>query len=136
MKNNKELISRFYSEVVNKGDLATMKLILSEKFIDHYAAPDASQGQEGFRNFLQMVTQAFPDLNVVVDDLISEGDQVVARLTIRGTQTGLLMGRIPPSGKPAVWNGIDIFKVQNGLIAERWSLRDMLGMMRQVGALK
>ena len=136
IKRNKSIASQFYSDVINKGDTVLMKLIMPENFIDHNAAPNFPKGIEGFKQFLTMVTTAYPDVQVKVEEMIAEGDKVVVRLSVSGTQTGVLMGNIPPSGKHAVWTGIDILKIENGKITERWSQRDLLGMMKQIGAVK
>jgi steroid delta-isomerase-like uncharacterized protein len=77
---------------------------------------------------------AFPDLDRKVDDLVAEGDRVVARWSATGTQTGPFMG-MPPSGKVATNSGITIFRISGGRIVEEWSESDMLGLLQQVGAL-
>ena len=133
---NISIANQFYSEVINKGDTTIMKAIVAENFIDHNAAPNLPKGIEGFKQFLTMVGTAYPDINVKIEELLSDGDKVIARLTISGTQTGVLMGNIPPSGKHAVWSGIDILKIEYGIIVERWSQRDIYGMMKQIGAIK
>jgi len=132
---NKTIVTQFYNDVINKGDSSVIKLIMADDFIDHNAAQTQPNGIEGFRQFLTMISTAFPNIEVKVEDMISEDIKVVVRISISGTQTGLLMGKIPASGKHAVWNGIDIFKIENGKIKERWSQRDLLSLMRQVGAL-
>ena len=136
MDSPKTIASRFYTEVVNKGDSVAMLSIMASDFIDHYAPPTQPRGIDGFRQFLQMVATAFPDIHIEVEDLIAEGNRVVARLKATGTQTGQLMGTIPPSGKAATWSGIDILQIENGKITERWSVRDLLGMMKQIGVVK
>ena len=133
---NRAVVMKFYNTVVNKGDTSALPEIMSGRFVDHFAAPGSPQGIEGFKKFLGMVSTAFPDLQVSVDDLIEEGDKVVVRLTANGTHNGVLMGNIPPTGKHAVWMGIDILKLEQGKITERWSLRDLFSMMRQVGVVK
>lgn len=76
---------------------------------------------------------AFPDLKRPVEDLVAEGDKVVARWTSVGTHQGDFMG-IPPTGKTVTTSGITIFRLENGKIVEEWSESDMLGMLQQVGA--
>jgi steroid delta-isomerase-like uncharacterized protein len=132
----KAIATQFYTEVINKGDTGLMKAIMSENFIDHYAAANQPQGPEGFKQFLTMVATAFPDIQVKVEDIIAEGNKAVVRLSIMGTHTGMLMGSISPTGKQASWTGIDILTIENGKITERWSLRDLLGMMKQIGVVK
>lgn len=134
--NNKSIANQFYAEVISKGDSSVMKSIMAENFIDHNAAPNLPKGIEGFKQFLTMVVTAFPDIQVKVEDVLADADKVIVRLTVSGTQTGVFMGNIPPSGKHAVWTGIDIIKIENGKITERWSQRDLLGIMKQIGAVK
>jgi steroid delta-isomerase-like uncharacterized protein len=133
---NISIATQFYNEVINKGDTGVMNSIVSDNFIDHNAPPNSPKGVEGFKQFLTMVGTAFPDIQVKIEELLADSDKVVARLTINGTQTGVLMGNIPPSGKHAVWTGIDILKIEYGVITERWSQRDIYGMMKQIGAVK
>lgn len=83
-----------------------------------------------------MLTGAFPDLHVQVHDVFGEGDRAAARVTVSGTHRGVFMGAIQPTGKHASWDGIDIFRIKEGLITERWNSRDLLGMMRQLGVVK
>lgn len=135
IERNKTIVSQFYNDVVNKGDISVIKLIMAQDFIDHNATQTQPNGIEVFKEFLTMISTAFPDIQAKIEDMISENDKVVVRITISGTQTGLLMGKIPASGKHAVWNGIDIFKIENGKIKERWSQRDLLSLMKQVGAI-
>lgn len=135
MKINKYIVGQFYTDVINKGNEDVMKEIVSDNFIDHYASPNHPKGINGFKEFLNMIATAFPDIQVKVEDMIQEGDKMAVRLTIEGTHTGTLMGRIPASGRKAVWTGIDILKIENGKITERWSQRDLLELMRQIGVL-
>jgi predicted ester cyclase len=67
-------------------------------------------------------------------DLIAVDDKVVERFTARGTREGELM-RIAPTGQTMTLPGIDIFRIQDGKIIERWGIVDQLGLMRQLGAV-
>jgi steroid delta-isomerase-like uncharacterized protein len=133
MKNVKDIAYRFYNEVLNKGDLNLLPEIMTENFID-YNSDSKQHGIEGFKEFLQMVSTAFPDLRIEVNDVLAENNKVTARLTISGTQTGDL-GTIPPSNKKAVWTGIDILEIKDNKIAGRWSERNLLSLMKQIGAI-
>jgi len=76
---------------------------------------------------------AFPDLKRPVEDLVAEGDKVVARWSSTGTHQGDFMG-VPPTGKRITTSGITVFRLESGKIVEEWSESDMLGMLQQVGA--
>jgi len=81
-----------------------------------------------------MFLTAFPDLYFTVEDLIAEGDEVVARVTMSGTQHGAFMG-IPPTGKHVTITGIDINRFVGGKSVEHWVEMDTLGMMQQLGVI-
>jgi predicted ester cyclase len=69
-----------------------------------------------------------------VEDLIAEGDKVVARWRSRATHQGDYMG-IPPTGKEVEFTGISFYRIEEGKIAESWTVKDQLGLMRQIGAV-
>ena len=132
---NKQLVRRFFEEMINKGNMELAEEIMTADFVDHNASPGAAPGTEGFKQFIAMVGTAFPDISVKVEDMIADGNKVVARLTVSGTHKGMLMGSIPPTNKHATWTGIDIFGITDGKIVERWSERDLLGLMQQLGVV-
>jgi predicted ester cyclase len=76
-----------------------------------------------------------PDLQVTIeDDLIAEGDKVVARLTLTGTHTGPFAGQ-PASGHLARWSSIRIYRMDSGKVVQTWAMQDRLGLLQQPGAL-
>ncbi len=78
--------------------------------------------------------QGFPDVVSTIEDLIAEGDKVVARWRARATHQGTYMG-IPPTGKEVEFTGISVYRIEAGRIAESWNEEDELGLMRQLGAV-
>lgn len=121
VESNKALIRRFVEEVLNQG-----KYNIIEGF---YATPELASHIKGEAPLLR---QGFPDLHFVVEDLIGEGDKVVVRYTITGTNTGPFMGR-PPSGKTATWGGVTVTTVKAGKFQEEWVYPDRLSVMQQIG---
>jgi steroid delta-isomerase-like uncharacterized protein len=85
------------------------------------------------RLFLDLA-DAFPDLHITVEDLIAEGDRVVGRVTFRGTHSKDFQG-MPATGKQIEMQVIDILRVEDGKIMERWGVADNLAMMQQLGAM-
>jgi steroid delta-isomerase-like uncharacterized protein len=132
---NKAIVSRFFEEVLNKGNMELAEVIIATDFVDHNASPGAKPGLIGFKEFISMVGNAFPDFIIKVEDMVAEENKVTVRVTVSGTHKGMLMGSIPPTGKHATWTGIDIFGIENGKIKERWSQRDLLGLMQQLGVI-
>jgi steroid delta-isomerase-like uncharacterized protein len=94
--------------------------------------PIQATGPDAIKYVFAMLHRAFPDLIVTVDDFIEEGDKVVARNTVTGTNLGEYMGR-PPTGKTVTYNEIFIFRFADGRIAETWGVVDVLSQLRQLG---
>jgi len=132
----KQLAHRYYEDVLNAGNLELLDQLLSQNFVDHSASGDAIAGLDAFKDFLRMVTGAFPDMHIHVEDIVAEGNKAAVRLAIHGTHKGTLMGSIEPTGKAARWSGIDIVEIAEGKIAARWSERDLLGLMQQLGVVQ
>jgi steroid delta-isomerase-like uncharacterized protein len=111
------------------------------KTIDDLVEPDAqirtplpieATGAQLLKEVFGRLHRAFPDLRVTVEDVIAEGDRVVARNSVTGTHEGEYMG-IPPTGKSVTYNEIFIGRFVNGRIAETWGVVDVLSQMRQLG---
>lgn len=132
---NKTIVRRLYGELINAGELSRGEELVAADFIDHPGIPGLPAGRAGLLQFVSLARTAFPDLHVAVEDLLAEGDRVAARVTVSGTQRGVFMGTIPPTGKRVTWTGIDILRIAGGKIAERWNERDLLGLMEQLGAV-
>jgi predicted ester cyclase len=79
-----------------------------------------------------MLLRAFPDLHVTVEELLAEGDKVVIRNTVTGTQLGEYMG-LPPTGKSVTYKEMFILRFANDRIVETWGVVDVLSQMRQLG---
>lgn len=99
---------------------------------EHNSLLGPGQGREGYKRAIRMAFSAFPDAELVHEDLIAEGDKVVERWTMRGTHRGEFMG-IPPTNKQVTVGGIDIYRYKDGKRVETWSQFDGLGLLRQLG---
>jgi predicted ester cyclase len=120
---NKALVRREQQELWNHtGDLdAAAELFAAEQ------AEAARQEAADFR-------RGFPDVISTIEDLIAEGDKVVARWRSRATHQGEYMG-IPPTGKEVEFTGISFYRIEGGKIAESWNVEDQFGLMQQIGAV-
>ena len=130
---NKAKARRFFEEVWNQGNLAVVDELVAATFVDHGLFPPV-QGLEALKHYVEMYRTAFPDMHFTIEDLISEGDTVVARYTGTGTHQGTLLG-VPPTGKAVIVTGINITCYENGKVVEGWNNFDTLGMLQQIGAI-
>ena len=131
---NKAIVHRVYSEVINAGNLDRADAFIAVNMIEHEEFPGIGPGLAGFKQVIGMFRAAFPDMTFTAEDTIAEGDHVVARFTMRGTHRGELMG-IPATGKSVKINGIDIARISGGKISEHWGQMDTMGLMQQLGAI-
>jgi steroid delta-isomerase-like uncharacterized protein len=130
---NKQLVEAFIRELFTNGDLDAIDRYLDPGFISHDPPfPGAPDGREGMRQAAAMYHGALPDWHSKVEQLIAEADIVVERFTASGTHRGNLMG-VPPTGKVLILKGMQIFRIENGKIIERWGRLDEVGLMRQLG---
>ncbi len=131
---NKTIARRFNEDVWGRGDQAALEELLDPDFVDHDALPGQGPGREGHKQILAAFRSAFPDLNVTTEDIVAEGEKVVSRWTARGTHQGELLG-IAPTGNGVTIKGIDVLRVAEGRIVERWAQFNDLEMMQQLGVV-
>lgn len=134
VEENKAIISHFYEEMEDKGNLDVVEEILATNCVLHFPSGVDVRGPEGYKEYLAPFLTALPDLKHVIEDMIAEGDKVVARFTVRGTYKGEFMG-IAPTGKQVVFTSITIYCIVKGKFVEVWVDYDALGLMQQIGAV-
>jgi steroid delta-isomerase-like uncharacterized protein len=132
LEENKALVRRL-AEVINQGTLSIVDQVVSSDFVLHHAS-GRDFPKEVYSQNAVTLRNAFPDVNMALDDLCAEGDKVVCRYTITGTHKGAYQG-IPPTGNTISIQGINIFRIADGKIAEIWSVFNMLEQMQQLGVI-
>ncbi len=128
---NKEIVRRVIEEIVNKGNLELADEVLAGDYIYHFPTHDI-QGPEGFKEFISTMRRAFPDLHVTIDHLIAEGDTVAARVTMRGTFKGELMGNAP-TGRQLAFQEAVFVRFEDGKEVEATAYGNMLAFNEQLG---
>lgn len=127
-----EALVRAFYEPFNTGDVAVYERVLAPDWADHPLAPGQRPGRAGFAPVIVAFRSAFPDLQVVNEEILVDGDRVAVRSTMRGTQTGPLFG-IPATGRPIEAMAIDIHRIEGGQIVETWHVEDWLSVFGQLG---
>jgi steroid delta-isomerase-like uncharacterized protein len=130
---NKAVARRFLTEF-HTGALK-LEDIYSPDYIHHNEAfyPGLAPGLDNFKRALLARAGGISELSVRIDHLVGEGDKVVARFTLTGTHSGTFQG-VPPTGKRVTFPATDIYRFENGRIAEGWALMDFLSFLQQAGA--
>ncbi len=130
-----ELFNRFYTEVVEGGNLAVIDELVSDDFVDHNPLPGQPPGKDGVRYFINMMRSAFPDLRAKSKEpALVDGNLEAHYVVLTGTHQGDLMG-VAPTGRTVEFSGVDIIRVDGGKVVEYWGAMDTMSLMQQVGAV-
>lgn len=131
---SKALIRRFYEEVWDKGNSDFAYEVFADDYVRHDLRPtEALPGPAGQKKIADDFRAAFPDLRVVVDLIVGDGDFVVGRWTASGTHLGA-WGALAPTGRQATFSAANIFRFENGKVVEIWNHRDDFGLTEQIGS--
>jgi steroid delta-isomerase-like uncharacterized protein len=127
-----------YMDAINHafatGDTAALEACYAPGYVERVReqAPDPDLG--GLLAFVHAIRAAVPDARGVVEDVLVDGDRVAIRHAHHGTHRGPLMG-LPPTGARLDFQGVEIFRLVDGRIAESWHIDDNLRLMQQLGAV-
>ncbi len=132
---NKNAVRRLFEEVWNKGYVPVADELFAPAYTHHDSStPDVGRGPESEKKRVSLYRNAFPDLRLTIEDLIAEGETVMARWSCRGTHRGDLNG-IAPTGKQFTISGVSIARFASGKMVEGWVNWDALGLMQQLGVV-
>jgi steroid delta-isomerase-like uncharacterized protein len=133
-EDNKAIVRHYLEEAWNQGNLSIIDELAAPNYARYVSGQGSPLNREGQKQRIASFREALPDVHLSIDDLVAEGDRVVFRITIAGTQTGTLMG-VAPTGRRVTISAIDIVRLVDGKIEEHWGQMDMLGLLQQLGAL-
>jgi len=132
IEDNKNVVRRFYEEVVNQGRPEVIDEVMDVSFHDHGEPPfGGHHGIEEVRQGVIGSATVLPGYHVEITDIVGEGDMVAVRGQMRGTHQGEIFG-IPGTGKLLRWHGIAMYRIANGRIAEHWFNADELSIVQQM----
>jgi steroid delta-isomerase-like uncharacterized protein len=132
---NERVVEAFLQDVINEhhGDHAA-----------NYLNPDMQwsggtvgtiTGRANVAGLFAGVVAAFPDAHITIDDIFGQGDQVVVRVVVSGTQQGTILG-IPASGRHVQWDGVDVYRLSHGKISNIWAGDDWTAILNDTGTYK
>jgi steroid delta-isomerase-like uncharacterized protein len=132
---NERVVEAFLQDVINEhnGDHAA-----------NYLNPDMQwsggtvgtvTGSTNVAGLFASVVAAFPDAHITINDIFAQGDQVVVRVVVSGTQEGAILG-IPASGRFVQWDGVDVYRLCDGKISNIWAGDDWTAILNDTGTFK
>jgi predicted ester cyclase len=131
IEESKQLIRRFYTEVVSGGECSDLDSLVASDYVDHNGA-EGGRGPEVVRAHLEAIRTTLPDFRVQIEGVFAEGDSVITRVTGHGTHLGEWMD-IKPTGHEVRLKRINIDRVEHGRIAKHWGEVDTIDMLVQMG---
>ena|SRR5687768_17469083 len=130
IEDNKKIVRR-YQDIYNSNDLDCLIEVVSEDLLTPNIMPGIPHGLEGAKAAHRIMLAGFPDYQTIIEDMIAEGDKVVARIKMTGTHAGEFIG-IQPTGKQVTFTGIYIVRIANGKIVEHWGEEDGVSLLQQM----
>ncbi len=131
---NKQLVRRFYEEV-DKGNIDILDELVAEDYIDYHPPPFPSMltGRARLKEEFKIFQKATPGFHRI-EDQIAEGDKVVTRLMSIGKHEGDLPGA-PATHNEMKMTSITIHRIAGGKLVEKWSEKDMISLLQQIGVM-
>ena len=131
-RENTDVFRRVIEEGFNRGNFDAWDDCFPPAYEEHqYGHPPTLAG---FKQAIAGLREAIPDLHLTIDEMISSGDKVWARMTARGTHRGSFMG-FAPTGKPFAIAVMDVCRFEGDKIVEHWGVPDRFALLHQVGLL-
>jgi predicted ester cyclase len=131
----KDLVRRYYEEVVGTGDLNRVAAFISPDYAEVYENTRYPLGIEGAKQHILGVRRTYPDLTLEVTQQVAEGSLVVSQVLMRGTHAGEWLG-IAPTGKIIVVTAVNIDRVVGGRIVEHGGAANLLEPLLRIGAIR
>jgi steroid delta-isomerase-like uncharacterized protein len=128
---NKDIVRAFMIAVFVDHDLSVLNQYMRDDYIQHN--PDVPQGKDGFRKFFETTFKAMPDFHYDFKQFVAEDDRVWVFSTTSGTHTGGGWLGVPPSGNRLYFDVVDMFRVEDGKLAEHWDVADTYTLFKQLG---
>lgn len=128
---NKQVVRAVFA-AIDANDWDQLEVLIPGDAIVNVAGSDEALTQEALLQLIPAFFEAFPDYHHVIEELVSEGDLVAARLSYQGTHQGEFEG-IPATGNTVAYSGMQFFRVVDGAVRECWLIEDNLTFMSQLG---
>ena len=132
---NKKLIRDYMEIVFNQGAIERLPEFVSSDYVEVSGGDSYRLGLEGAKAHAEGVRAAFPDIRITIDQQVCEGNWVVSRITASGTHTGAWLGMMP-TGKKLTFTGVNINRVEDGLIQEHGGAANLFGPLLEAGVIQ
>ena len=134
-EDNKMLVRRYIEEIINTGNVDRIPEFISPDYFEVHDGKEYPIGIEGAKEHVLGVRNTYPDLELIIEKQIAEGDWVVTCIVAQGTHKGPWLN-IKPTNKFVKYTGVNINRVVDGKIVEHGGAANLLGPLLEIGAIK
>lgn len=128
---NKAIVRRYADEIFVGGDLSAIGDTIADSYVHHSpSAPDVV-GVDAMADLVRSFRRSFSDIELIIDDMVAQGDRVVTRLRISALHSGHYDG-VPATGRRVMLHGMAIDRIADGKIVEGWEMSDAHGLRTQL----
>jgi steroid delta-isomerase-like uncharacterized protein len=131
IEKNKEVVRRLIEDVINGGDLEAFDELIAADYVDLADVGDPV-GRDEYRELVRETRAAMPDLHMVIEATVAEGDTVAVRFRATATHAGPFLG-VEASGRRLEWIGMGWLRVRDGQVVERCNITDIHSILQQLG---
>jgi predicted ester cyclase len=135
VKANERVVEAFLQDVVNEHNGGDAASSLTPDMQWSGGTVGTITGSANVAGLFAGVVAAFPDAHITINDIFGQGDQVVVRVVVSGTQEGPILG-IPASGRHVQWDGVDVYRLSHGKITNIWAGDDWTAILNDTGTYK
>jgi steroid delta-isomerase-like uncharacterized protein len=132
---NERVVEAFLQDVINEHNGSDAASYLNPGMQWSGGTVGTVTGRDNVAGLFAGVVAAFPDAHITIDDIFGQGDQVVVRVVVSGTQEGAILG-IPASGRAVQWDGVDVYRLSDGKISNIWAGDDWTAILNDTGTYK
>lgn len=129
---NERIARRVPEEIATEKNLDLIEEVFAEDAVEHGPFGQEDRGHDEIRDAIGEFVDAFPDFSATVEDVVSEGDTVAMRVTLRGTHENSFKGLSPTNNTFEIQNMV-FTRIEDGKIVERWLQPDTGSMLQQLG---
>jgi steroid delta-isomerase-like uncharacterized protein len=122
-------------QAFDRKDPQLLDQILSDDRVDIPSPPGIPPGPAGVKRTFARLTTAFPDLKLTIEGILQDGNKVVVRARMTGTQKEALMD-FPSKNRKVDIQVVDIHEVKDGKIIRTWHTEDWMSGLRQLGVFE
>ena len=137
MKNpdNKTIIRRYVEQIENTGDITDIREFISEDYTEVYEGERYPIGIQGAIDHVLGVRRVFPDMNITIENQVSEGEWVVTVVMVTGTFREEWFG-MKPTGQPITFHGVNVDRIRDGKIIEHGGAVNLLDPLMKAGVIR